>query len=166
MIGDTVVSFRRKRGEKQKSLAIFGRDYNKEYYELQLELAQEYYDRLIRNIRRNTFEFKLSVATLKSRRRKGITSTVPFIETGDYLKAIFVKGVTIKIKEGIHKPSGLRYSELFNILEFGRRDKSIPARPVFRRTREEFEPIMAQRINALTQKYLRMGIEKRNRNIN
>ena len=163
MRGKTLVSFRRNRGEKQKSLTIFGSEYNKEYYSLQKKLTREFYDMLIKNIRKNTYGFKLAPSTLYARRRKGISSTAPFIETGDYIDAIFVDGVSVRIARGKHKPSGLLYTELFTILEFGRRDRKIKARPVFRNTQKDFYPIAVKEFNELTSKYLVKGMKKINK---
>lgn len=166
MKGNVLISFRQNRGEKQKSISIFGSEYNKDYYSLQKKLAREFYELVIKNIKKNTYGFKLATSTIANRRRRGITSTVPFIDTGDYIDAIFVEGVSVRIRKGIHKPSGLTYTELFNILEFGRRDKSIVARPVFRNTIRDFEPIATKQIKALTSRYLKKGIKKLNRKIN
>lgn len=162
MKGKNLVSFRRNWGDKKKSLSIFGKDYNNEYYSLQLELAKGYYEELIRSIQKNTFGFKLAPSTLRLRRSKGINSELPFMETKDYINAIYVEGVSVKILDGTHKPSGLKYSELFNILEFGRKDLSIPARPVFRFTREKYAPIVEKKVNELTAKYLKKGIYEKN----
>jgi hypothetical protein len=102
-------------------------------------IAEMYKEALISNIKRNKFGFKLAQSTIQARIRSGVTSTTPFIWTGDYLKAIIIDGSSVTVKSGKHV-SGLTYSELSFILEHGRRDRGIPPRPVWRLTLEDVTP--------------------------
>lgn len=107
------------------------------------KVAEEYKDTLIKNMRSNKFNFKLAMSTIRKRLAAGKGDT-PFIFTEAYINAIVVKNGVVTVKRGRHY-SGLTYKELSFILEYGRRDKHIPARPIWRLTLEDME----QRINEL-----------------
>jgi len=113
--------------------------------ELSVEFAELYVTHLIENIRNNKFGFTLSDVTLSNRIQRGVTSTTPLIDTGEYIKAIIQKGAEVRMAKGVHK-GGLSYEELSNILEFGRKDKSVPAFPVWQMTYDEVQPIFTKRI--------------------
>lgn len=99
--------------------------------------AKMYLTELKINMLRNTFNFKLKPETI---RRKG--SDLPFIETKQLYHAVVQEGDKVIVKETIRKSkrSGrMSNREIAMILEFGRRDKGIPARPIFRMTMRKFK---------------------------
>jgi hypothetical protein len=103
------------------------------------KLAHRFMKQLISNIKKNKFGYKLAEDTIKRKVAVGAPIT-PFIFTGELLKSLYVKNGAVKVKRGKH-PTGLTYSELWFILEFGRRDKLIPPRPVWKETYKDFSPI-------------------------
>lgn len=105
-------------------------------------LADKYYKQIISNIDQNRYGFHLSSAWLKIKEVNGWDSR-PFIAEGYYRDniEIFTKDghLTVGFKEGkTHPRSGITYGELALLLEYGRLDKGLPARPLWRNTIEEF----------------------------
>lgn len=116
-----------------------GQDFIKAVHKLETEIAQSYLNTLRRNFRKNTFGNSLPEGTVK--RKKGLYKNTPLIDTREYVnKGIVRKGKVVTVREGNHA-SGLSYLELASIHEYGRRDKSIPARPVWRPSFEAHRPV-------------------------
>lgn len=107
-----------------------GEDFVKGVRRLETEIAQAYLNTLRKNFRKNTFGNSLPEGTVK--RKKGRYKNTPLIATREYVNdGIIRKGKYVTVREGNHA-SGLSYLELASTHEYGRRDKSIPARPVWR----------------------------------
>jgi hypothetical protein len=104
--------------------------------ELANKLANKFKSALIKNIKTNRYGYALAEDTVKRKIALGAPQT-PFVFTGELLKSIYVENGAVKVKKGKHS-NGLSYEELWFILEFGRRDKLIPARPVWKETYKEF----------------------------
>lgn len=96
--------------------------------------AEEFLQLLITNIRSNKYGFVLDPSTVK---RKG--SDTPLINQEYLINSLERQGTIVTIKEGTH-PSGIKMLELAMMLEYGRKDKHIPAFPVARNTFEDFAP--------------------------
>lgn len=146
-------------GEKNKKfLELVNAELEKRLEKFSAELAQDYYDLLIENIKINKFGFTLKEATLLIRQRIGIASTLPLIETEEYLKNIIIKDNFVTVNKGTHSrrpynknSRALTYEHLAWILEFGRKDKKIPGFPVWRKTKEEFEKLREKKADKLFQ---------------
>jgi hypothetical protein len=109
--------------------------------------ANIYLDRLLYNIETNKYGFKLTLATVRKKLAKGKSvkeANTPLLFEKDYLKNIVINKEiafttpkwVVTCTKGNHY-SGLTYNELSYILEFGRKDLNIPARPVWRLTYKE-----------------------------
>lgn len=91
----------------------------------------------------------LSQYYLEYKIKKGLDTRV-LIATGDYLSQLKVQEVKGSSKgkqlfvgaspNDIHKPSGLSMEKIAQILEYGRADGKMPARPHFRPSWEEARP--------------------------
>lgn len=114
------------------------------------EIAQLFYDRLRDNILKNSFGFALKNTTLAIRKQRGIKSRKPLYATGEYFNAIQLNGTKVNMVRGFHTDSGLSYRELFYVLEYGRKDRSVPAFPVWRMTAEEIKPEIQEIIKRRT----------------
>jgi hypothetical protein len=107
--------------------------------EMQSEvIAQEFLETLIENIRGNKYGFHLDDQTVKRRGYEGNEDETPLIDQGYLIDSLVRYGSIVTVKDGIH-PRGLEYLELAMILEYGRKDKKIPAFPVGRFTFRDFE---------------------------
>lgn len=126
---------------------------------IMIELAHDYRKALIKNIKSNKFGFRLAQSTIQSRLNSGIRKTTPLIFTGDYIKSIIVEGTTVTVKSGKHY-SGLTYEELTFILEYGRRDKSIPPFPVWRKTRENMRAYADEKITKAMEMHYKISKSK------
>lgn len=122
--------------------------------ELTSELAKDFHALLISNIQTNKYGFSLNDKTVM-RRLETSNSNIPLINTGEYISKIAVEGSKVYVMEGTTK-SGISFAELSNILEYGRKDKRVPAFPVWRLTYEEFLPQARNKI----QKRLKSFINK------
>ena len=115
------------------------------------KLAHVFILRLKQNMRKNKFNFSLAASTIQSRLSRG-KGTTPLIDSGAYISNIVRKKFRVYVQKGIHPKSGtLSFEELSNILEYGRRDKSVPPFPLWRNTFEdcqkEFEEVVEKFIN-------------------
>lgn len=140
-------------------LDSLGKKLSEESKLLAVRIANIYYVRLKQNIESNKYGFSLSDKTLAMRMYRGIKSSTPLIETGEYLGAIVLDGTRVTVREGVHKGNRengkyLSYEELSYILEYGRFDKSIPAFPVWRNTFDEVKPIIREMIDEFANKHL------------
>lgn len=111
-------------------------------------LARQYYDLLIKNIDENSFNFVLSEDWVKSKRRRGADER-PFIEFGTYKAAITIKTrdghLSVGFMRVTHPRAKMTVGKLARILEFGDLAKNIPARPLWRRTTEQFQREVVRR---------------------
>lgn len=107
------------------------------------KFATMFYELLIHNIQNNVFGLKNDPKTVK---RKG--SSVPLIDTRQYIKNIVCDGGKVYMKDGTHE-SGILFEDLTNILEYGRADLKIPAFPVWRLTLKQFQPVFEQELKRL-----------------
>jgi len=104
--------------------------------------AEKFKGLLLDNIDSNKFGFKLSDRWLAYKKLRGWDQR-PFIAEGHYVDAISVfhynGHLTIGFKKSTRHPrSKMMMYEVAQILEFGRLDQGIPARPLWRYTAEEF----------------------------
>lgn len=121
-----------------------GDDFIKGVRKLEFDIAESYLNTLRRNFRKNTFGNSLPEGTVK--RKSGRYKNVPLIATREYVnEGIQRKGKYVTVRQGNHT-SGLSYLELASIHEYGRRDKSIPARPVWRPSFEAHRPVAKKMI--------------------
>ena len=120
-------------------------------------VAREYYDTIIKNINENTFNFVLSEAWVKSKKRRG-ADTRPFIEFGAYKDAITIKTrdghLSVGFKQAQHPRAKMTVGRLALILEYGDLARNIPARPLWRRTTEEFQRNLRRRMKVHAKKAL------------
>jgi hypothetical protein len=116
-----------------------------DYRALGFWLASEFYDRVTENIHTNKFGYANSIETVKS---KG--GGVPMIDTGELLGSIIANDNRVEYRQGTHR-SGLSFSYLGEIMEFGRRDKGFNGFPVWRDTLEEFKKDLPQLIEKYKQ---------------
>lgn len=100
------------------------------------EIAKEFLERLINNIRSNKYGFTIKESTIK--RRTTNKSNTPLINEEYLINSLIRIGHIVTVKEGTH-PSGVEFLELVMIMEYGRRDMHIPAFPVGRMTFKDFE---------------------------
>lgn len=105
-------------------------------------VAKDFYDRIISNIDNNSFGFTLSNDWVKDKERRG-KDTRPFIEYGTYRSAITIKTVKGHLTVGfirlVHPRAGVTVGQLANRLEYGDAARGLPARPLWRRTVEQFQ---------------------------
>jgi hypothetical protein len=114
------------------------KDFLKGVHNLEKDIAKNFHKTLLNNFRKNTYGYSLPEKTIAT--KTGRYKNVPLVRTAEYItKGIVVDGKSVRVKEGKHK-SGIEYEELASIHEFGRRDKSIPARPVWRKTFTAYKP--------------------------
>lgn len=104
--------------------------------------AKRFYDLLILNINTNKYGFTLGDTWLKIKSRHG-WDLRPFIAQGYYKRSISILSneghLSVGFKQtDIHPRSGKRFREIAEILEYGRLDLNIPARPLWRNTINEF----------------------------
>ena len=103
-----------------------------------------YLEHLLYNIETNKYGFRLSLDTVRKKLTKGKSvkeANTPLLFEHDYIKNIVVEKESnlatyrwvVTCTKGKHY-SGLSYNELSYILEFGRKDLKIPARPIWRLT--------------------------------
>ncbi len=105
-------------------------------------LAEEFYRVIIENIDSNKFNFTLAPAWLAEKARLGADSR-PFIMFGYYKKAITIVTEHGHLAVGFgkmvkHPRAGVRMVDLALKLEFGDPAKGLPARPLWRRSAEDF----------------------------
>lgn len=135
----------KKKGDIARDLNNVQRTLEEDANNLSLELAEGFYNLLISNIQSNKFGFSLSEATLMRRAFLGLGDK-PLIARGEYINGITIEGFKVTVIDAIHSGSGLSFSELSDILEYGRRDKRIHAFPVWRLTYEEYKPIADKKV--------------------
>lgn len=132
---------------------------SKSIEQMEVEFARSFYTR-VRRAYKGTGALQLPALaphTIYNRRSLGIGGSVPYYETGEwYSNGIILNRDTntVYIRDGYHSArkkgqKRIKYIELFMINEFGRRDKNIPARPVFR-------PILRQLLKEYEKQLIRL----------
>lgn len=101
-------------------------------------IAEEFKNTIIDNIKSNRYKYRLAPSTLEKKQKAG-ASLLPFIETGEYLDSIVREGTTITVEDTKRTDSNLTNLEIAMVLEYGRKDKSIPARPLWRNSFLDFK---------------------------
>lgn len=107
------------------------------------EIAEEFKETIIDNIENNNYGFSLAEATIN---RKG--SDTPLVDTHQLVDSIYREGTTVSVEDTSRDDSPLSNLELAITLEYGTKDKHIPARPVWRKTFSDFKETSAERIDA------------------
>jgi len=123
-------------------------------------VADKYKELILANIDSNKYGFKLSHSWVHKKVAKGYDLR-PFIASGEYVRSIDTikrrKYFAVGFKSGARHKSGLRTGYLARLLEFGVPDRRIPARPLWRRTTEDFIPVMGNDIK----KYLNETVARK-----
>jgi len=103
-----------------------------------------YKEQLISNILTNRYHFTLSIRQIQKRLKLGFNPYPPLFMSGAYVGAIIIKdGNKVTVRSGRH-PCKLSFAELSDILEYGRLDKKIPARPVWSLTLKGMKTVFKQ----------------------
>ena len=105
-------------------------------------LAETFMKMLTENIENNTYDFTLSEYWTRIKKQKGWDER-PFIAQGHYLNLLEVglddHHLAIGFPESARHPrSGMSMAELAVLLEYGRLEKNLPARPLWRNTFRDF----------------------------
>lgn len=105
----------------------------------------------------------LKSSTLKMRRKRGISRTAPYYETGKFLNNGIKHDTethTVYLSRASHPPrpgdgaSSITYAQIYFINEYGRPDWSIPARPVWRPTARAILARYERELYRAIQKYI------------
>lgn len=104
------------------------------------EIAEDFKEKIIENIETNYYRFELDPATAK---RKG--SDTPLVDSGELLDAIYRDETSVSVLDTVRE-SGITNLDLAMILEYGTKDKHIPAFPVWRFTYRDFKAEARNRI--------------------
>ena len=113
---------------------------------LSVKLAKGFYDLLVSNITSNKYRFSNSSSTVK---RKGFNA--PMVETGELLAAIKCEGGKVFYEDGLHH-SGVSFVEMGDMIEYGRIDKGFLGFPFWRKTFEEYKPVVEKEVNEFLKK--------------
>lgn len=105
------------------------------------DIAEEFKEKVIENIEDNTYGFDNAESTLKQK-----SGDTPLIDTGELVSSIYRDGTSVSVKDTKRTDSALNNLELAIVLEYGTKDKHIPARPVWRNTYREFRKDARQRV--------------------
>lgn len=116
-------------------------DFKRDMDNLGAEIAEEFKETVIDNIKTNYYGFHLSASTL--RQKSGET---PLIDSGVMLDAIYREGTYVSVENTPRTDSPLTNLELAKVHEYGTKDRHIPARPVWRYTFRDYKPKAKKRI--------------------
>lgn len=125
------------KGFKKPNVADFKNDMQM----LGEEIAEEFKDRITSNIEDNAYGFTLADSTVA---KKG--SDTPLIDTHELVDNIYREGTVVSVRETPRSDSKLNNKELAMVLEYGTKDKHIPARPVWRNTYRDFKDEAREKI--------------------
>lgn len=109
-------------------------DFKSDMQRLGEDIAEEFKEKIVENIRKNKFGFHLKESTVK---RKG--HSIPLIDGEELLEAIYREETTVSVEDTPRADSGLTNKELAIVHEYGTKDKHIPARPIWRKTYRDFK---------------------------
>lgn len=107
------------------------------------EIAEEFKDTIVENIESNRYGYTLAQSTID---KKG--SDVPLVDSHQLVDAIYREGTTVSVEDSSRSDSPLSNLELAIVLEYGTKDKHIPARPVWRETFKDFKEVASERISS------------------
>lgn len=107
------------------------------------EIAEEFKDTIVENIESNRYGYTLAQSTID---KKG--SHVPLVDSHQLVDAIYREGTTVSVEDSSRSDSPLSNLELAIVLEYGTKDKHIPARPVWRETFKDFKEVASERISS------------------
>lgn len=113
------------------------KDFKDDMERLGEDIAEEFKELIVENIKRNKYGYRLASSTIRKKRRKG-QPDIPLIADKYLVNAIYRDGVKVSVKDSGRRDSKLTNLELAIVHEYGRLDGSIPARPVWRRTYRDF----------------------------
>lgn len=116
-------------------------DFKSDMQRLGEDIAEEFKETIIENIKTNKYKFKLKQSTID---RKG--SSTPLIDSGELLDAIYREETMVSVEDTPREDSGLTNKELAMVHEYGTKDKHIPARPIWRKTYRDFKGSARNRI--------------------
>lgn len=126
--------------------------------------AKRFHDLLINNIETNRYNFSLSPSWVAFKKAKGWDER-PFIAEGFYKQNIAIYAdeghLVVGFKRtAMHPRSHKPFGEIAKILEFGRADKNLPARPLWRNTLKEYTDNLPVFLRADIKKMIQEGIKK------
>lgn len=98
------------------------------------EIAEDFKETITSNIEENTYGFENAPSTLN--RKSGDT---PLIDSHELVDSIYREGTVVSVENTPRNDSSLTNLELAMVLEYGTKDKHIPARPVWRNTYRDFK---------------------------
>ena len=144
------------KGYKKPDVRYFKEDMQR----LGEDIAQEFMETIIDNMESNKFGYRNREGTLL--KKKGST---PLIDSGQMRDAIYRDGTLVSVEESTRDDTSLTNKQLAIILEYGTKDRHIPARPLWRTTFREFKPTAQKRIMDFfeTQKFRGKRRNKRKR---
>ena len=125
------------KGYKKPNVRYFKEDMQR----LGEEIAQEFMDTVIDNMENNKFGYRNSHSTVM---KKG--SDTPLIDSGQMRDAIYRDGTLVSVEDSPRDDTSLTNKELAIVLEYGTKDRHIPARPLWRTTFKEYKPIAQKKV--------------------
>ena len=111
-------------------------DFESDMQRIGEELAKGFKRKLLENIESNAYGFTLAQSTI---RQKG--SSTPLIDTETLLNSIYREDTYVTVEDTPRTDSPLTNLELAIVLEYGTKDKGIPARPVWRYTFRDYREV-------------------------
>lgn len=118
------------------------KDFISDMQNLGEEIAEEFKDTIVENIETNRYGYSLEQTTID---RKG--SDIPLVDSHQLVDAIYRDGTTVSVEDSARDDSPLSNLELAIVMEYGTKDKHIPARPVWRQTFRDFKDVAGERIS-------------------
>lgn len=109
-------------------------DFKTDMQHLGEEIAEDFKETVIANIEENNYNFENAPSTVK---QKG--SDTPLINTQELVDSIYREGTVVSVENTPRDDSPLTNLELAMVLEYGTKDRHIPARPVWRNTYRDFK---------------------------
>lgn len=125
------------KGYKKPNVRYFKEDMQR----LGEDIAQEFMETVIDNMENNKFGYRNRESTLLKKR-----GNTPLIDSGKMRDAIYRDGTLVSVEDSARDDTSLTNKQLAIILEYGTKDRHIPARPLWRTTFREFKPIAQKRI--------------------
>lgn len=123
------------------------KDLKKDMEKLGEAIAEEFKEKIIENIETNALGYSLAESTI---RKKG--HDTPFIDSHELVDAIYREGTTVSVENTPRDDSSLSNLELAMVLEYGTKDRHIPARPLWRTTFRDYKKVARKRIETYLKK--------------
>lgn len=98
------------------------------------DIAEGFKEKVTDNIEKNQFGYRLAQSTVV---RKG--SDTPLIDTHELVDAIYRDKTVVSVEDSPRSDSSLTNKQLAMVQEYGTKDMHIPARPVWRRTFQDYK---------------------------